>query len=103
MRGREHDAILCAKFIEQRDGERRAFFWSGAGAHFVDEHQGLRRGGFEHRFQIQHVRGKCGKIGGDGLLVADVDEHAIEQRQARRAARRREFPIARRARRVLSS
>jgi len=42
-------------FFEQRYGEGRAFLRSGAGAHFVDEHQGLRGGGLEHRFQIQHV------------------------------------------------
>ena len=41
----------------------------------------MRRGGLEHRFQIQHVGRECGKVRGDGLLVADIDEHAIEKRQ----------------------
>src|SRR2546421_2643272 len=37
VRGGEHDAILCAEFVEQRYGESRAFFGRGAGTHFVRE------------------------------------------------------------------
>ena len=70
-----------AKFLEQRDGERRAFFRSRAGAHFVHENERAIGGDFQHGFQIEHVRGKRGEVGGDGLLVADIGEHAIEDRQ----------------------
>ncbi len=41
----------------------------------------MRRGGLQHGFQIQHVGRERGQVRGDGLLVADVHEHAIEQRQ----------------------
>ena len=74
-------ALERAKFLEQRDGERGAFFRRGAGAHFVDENQRAIRRDLQHRFKIQHVRGKRGEVGGDGLLVADVGEHAVEHRK----------------------
>ena len=44
VRGGKNDAFFRAKFIEQRDGERGAFFGSGACAHFIDENERLRRG-----------------------------------------------------------
>ena len=84
VRGRERQAAALAEFIEQGDGERRAFFGSRARAEFIDEHERARRGGFEHGAHVEHVRGKCGEIGGDRLLVADVHKHAIDERQARR-------------------
>ena len=84
MRGRERQAAALAEFIEQRDGKRRAFFRSRAGAQFIDQHERARRGGFEHGAHVEHVRGKCGEIGGDGLFVADIHKHAIDERQARR-------------------
>ena len=81
MRGGEHDAFFRAEFVEERDGERGAFFGSGAGAHFIDEDERLWRRFFEHGFEIEHVRGKGGEIGGDGLFVADVHENAVENRE----------------------
>ena len=71
-------ARRAAKFFEQRDGERGAFLRGRTRAHFVHEDQGTIRGDIEHGFQVQHVRGKGGEIGGDGLLVANVGEHAVE-------------------------
>ena len=84
VRGRKRQAAALAEFVEQRDGERGAFFGSRARAQFIDEHERARRGGFEHGAHVEHVRGKRGEIGGDRLFVADVHEHAIDERQARR-------------------
>ena len=39
MRGGERQAAARAEFIEERDGQRGAFFGRGARAHFVDEHE----------------------------------------------------------------
>ena len=74
-----------AKFFEQRDGERGAFLRRSARAHFVHQNQRAVGDDLEHGFQIQHVRRKCGKVRGDGLLVADIREHAVEDRASRRA------------------
>ncbi len=84
VRGRKRQAAALAEFIEQRDGERRAFFGGRAGAQFIHEHERARSGGFEHGAHVEHVRGKRGEIGGDRLFVADVHEHAIDERKARR-------------------
>src|SRR3984957_10925776 len=70
-----------AEFFEQRDGESRAFFGRGARTHFVDENQRAVRRDLEHRFQIQHVRRKRGEVGGNGLLVTDIGQNVIEERQ----------------------
>src|SRR5262249_56096086 len=78
MRGGQHKTVFCTKFVEQSDGQRGAFFGRRSGSHFVDQNERLRRGGFQHAFQIQHVRGKSGKVRGNRLFVADIHEHAIE-------------------------
>ena len=84
VRGGERQAAALAEFIEQRDGQRRALFGRRARAQFIHEHERTRRGGFEHGAHVEHVRGKCGEIGGNRLLVADIHKHAIDERQARR-------------------
>ena len=78
MRGGKREAAARAKFFEQRDGECGAFFGRGAGAELVHEDERIFSGGFEHRAQIEHVRGKSREVGSDGLLVADVREDAVE-------------------------
>ena len=84
MRGCKRQAAALAEFIEQGDGQRRAFFRSRARAQFIHQHERARRGGFEHGAHVEHVRGKRGEIGGDGLFVADIHQHAIDKRKARR-------------------
>ena len=81
VRGGDGERAARAKLFEQRDGESRAFLGSCAGAHFVHENQRTVRGDIQHGFQIDDVRGKCGKVGGDGLFVADIGEHVIEDGQ----------------------
>ena len=94
VRRRERQRAPRAKFFQQRDSQRRAFFRSRARAHFVHQNQRTLRRNFQHRFQIQHVRGKRRKIRGNGLLVANIREHAVENRQLGDARPPREFPIA---------
>ncbi len=84
VRGRERQAAALAEFIEQGDGKRRALFRSCAGAQFIDQHERAWRGGFEHGAHVEHVRGKRGEIGGDGLFVADIHKNAIDERKAGR-------------------
>ncbi len=83
MRSREHNAIPGAKFVEQGHGQRRAFFRGRPGSHFVHERERFGRRRIEHTFQIQHVRGKRGKIRSNRLFVADVYEHSVEDGQNR--------------------
>ena len=81
VRGCERQRAPRAKFLEQRDSKRGTFFRRRAGAHFVDENQRALGGHLEHRFQIQHVRGKRREVRRDGLLVADIRQHMVENRQ----------------------
>ena len=80
MRRRQRQRPSRAKLLEQRNRERCALFRRGTRAHFVHQNQRPLRRDFQHGLQIQHVRRKCGKVGGDGLLVADINQHAVEHR-----------------------
>src|SRR5690348_8435352 len=81
MRGGNGERAAQAKFFEERDGERRALFGGSSRAHFVDENQRAIGGHIEHRFQVEHMRRKGGKIGRNRLFIADVRKNAIEDRQ----------------------
>ena len=81
VRGGERQRAAASELLEQSDGERGSLFGRGAGAHFIDQNQRAISGALEHRFEVQHVRGKRGQVRGDRLLIADIGEYAIEDRQ----------------------
>ena len=47
----------------------------------VQQHEGPRADGFDDAGEVLHVRGKSGQRLLDGLLVPDVGEHRVEERQ----------------------
>ena len=75
-----HGAAL-AKVFKNGHGQRRAFVGFGAGANLIQQHQIVWPHHFRHGLDVGHVRGKGAEVGLNGLLVADVRQHAPEQRQ----------------------
>jgi hypothetical protein len=98
MRCRQSKRAARAEFLEQRDGQGRAFFGRGSRAHFVYQNQRAVGGDFEHRLQVQHVRRKRGEVGGNRLLVADIRQNAIENRQFGAGCRDRNRRLRRKSR-----
>src|SRR5580704_16254054 len=98
VRRRQHDAIFLAKLFQQRHRERRALFRRRARSHFVHQHQRHRRSLRQHRFQVQHVRRKRRKVRRDRLLVANIHQHAVKQRQHRPLRRHRNSRLRRKRR-----
>ena len=81
MCGGEDKAMLFPEFVEERDSKCRTFLGSRASSHLVGEDERIGSGLIEHGFEIEHVSGKGGKIRGNGLFVADINEYVIEERQ----------------------
>lgn len=81
VRGGDGQGAARAKLLQERHGQRRTLFGGRAGAHLVDQDQRTLGGDFEHRFQIEGVRGKGREIGGDRLLIADVRKDVVENGQ----------------------
>ena len=75
-----HGAAL-AEVFENGHGQRRAFVGLGAGANFIQQHQIVWPHHFRHGLDVRHVGGKGAEVRLNGLLVADVRQHAPEQRQ----------------------
>ena len=69
------------EFFQNRARQRRAFARLRAAADFVQKDQGTRRSGFEHRLDREHMRGKGAEMIRDRLLVADIGENVVEERQ----------------------
>ena len=61
--------------------QRAAFFGIGGAAQFVDQHQRIRRGAFQHGFHRKDVRGKRAEAFLNRLVIADVGQHLVEQRE----------------------
>ena len=81
MRGCQYHAVLRAKLVQQRHRQRGAFFRRRSRAHFIHQDERIRRRCLQHGLQVQHMRREGGQIRRDRLLVADVHQHAVEQRQ----------------------
>ena len=91
-----------AEGVEHRDAQRAAFFGIGGAAEFVDQHQRIRRGAFQHRADRHDVGGEGAEAFLNRLVVADVGQHLVEQagtRLRRRERGGRRGPSARAGRR----
>ena len=83
MRGWRWSGARPAEKVHDRDRERGSFVRIGAGPHFVEQYE--RRGphALRHLGDVAHVRREGREVGGNGLLVADVGEYLVEDRQDR--------------------
>ena len=53
----------------------------GAGAQLIEQHQAIGRHGLEDLDDVAHVRAEGGERLLDALLIADIREHALEDRE----------------------
>ncbi len=82
MVGRDHDhASGFAKVLGDGNGECGAFFGIGRGTQFVEQHQGIRGRRARDEVDVRDMRGKRREILLDRLIVADVGENGVENRQ----------------------
>ena len=81
MRGDDGQAADAAEMSSDGDGESGAFFGIGGGAEFIEQDQRLRRRGAGDEIDVGDVRGEGGEILLDRLIVADVGEHGVEDRE----------------------
>ena len=63
------------------DGQRRALFGIGGRAQFVEQHQRMRGRVVRDEIDVGDVRRKRGQVLLDRLVVADVGEDGVEDRQ----------------------
>src|ERR1019366_9676972 len=83
VRGGDRGGSASCERLDDGAAERRALDGIGAGAEFVDQHQRLRRGVAHDLREVAEVRAERGERRLDALLVADVGEEAVEERDLR--------------------
>ena len=66
------------KWLGDGDGQRCAFLGISGGAQFVEQHQRLCRCSARDEVDVGDVGGECREILLDGLVVADVGQHGVE-------------------------
>ena len=75
------ECIINDEVIEQGLGESGTFGRIGARAQFVEQHETARAGRVDDAHDRAHVAGERRQGLGDRLLVADVGEDVLEDRQ----------------------
>ena len=73
--------------VGDRHGQCRAFFRIGGGAQLVEDHERSRSRRPRDEVDIGDVRGKSRKVLLDRLVVADIGQHGVEDREFRRVRR----------------
>ena len=86
MRGDDGDAADPAKVLSDGDGQSGAFFGVGRGAQLIEQHERVGGRGPGDEIDVRDVGGKGGKILFDRLVVADVGEDGVEDREFRPVA-----------------
>ena len=81
MRRNHRHAADLPKVSGNRDGERGAFFGIGGRAQFIEQHERLRSCSARNEIDVGDVGGESRKILLDRLIVADIGEHGVEDRQ----------------------
>ena len=89
MRCRERGRPTLCELLENRPAECRAFQWIGSGSQLVDEGKRRRRRRCQDLREIPKMCTEGGKTRFDRLLVADVGEVVVEDREFRPATARR--------------
>src|SRR5215469_13737859 len=75
------DAAEPAEVVGNGNGQGGAFFWIGGGTELIEQHERFGRRGARNEIDVGDVRGKGRKILLNRLIVADIGEHGIENRQ----------------------
>ena len=81
VRGHQRHGAALAKVLENGHGQRRAFVRLRAGPQLIHQHHVLFARHLRHPLNVLDVRRKRAQVGFDGLLVADIRQHAPENRQ----------------------
>ena len=81
VRGDDGHAADAAEMSGDGDGESGAFFGIGGGAEFIEQDQRIRGRGAGDEIDVGDVRGKRREILLNRLIVADVGEDGVENRQ----------------------
>ncbi len=81
MRGGQREGAGSAEMLHYRDAQRAALLGIGGRAHFVQQHQRVRRDVEDHLADVRNVRGKCAETLLNGLVVADIRQHLLENRE----------------------
>ena len=78
MRGGEGECARRAEVINHSHAQGAPFLGIGRRAQLVQQHQRIRRGVENHFADARDMGGKCAEVLLDGLVVADVREHLLE-------------------------
>jgi hypothetical protein len=70
-----------AEVLGDGNGQGRAFFGVGRGTEFVEQHQRTRGCGARNEIDVGDMRREGREILFDGLIVADVGQDRVENRQ----------------------
>ena len=81
MGGRNHQGAGLEKLVHQRPGERRAFLRIRSRTDFVQQNQIPVADRLQNRDHVSHVRGEGRQALLNRLLIADIDEDRLENRQ----------------------
>ena len=81
VRGDQREGAGRAEVLHERDAERAALFGIGGGAEFVEQHQRIRRDVQRHLADVGDVRGEGAEVFLDRLVVADIGQHLLEERE----------------------
>src|ERR1700757_1594919 len=81
MGGDDGDRTDAAEVVGDGDGQGGAFFGVGGGAEFVEQHERVRGRNAGNEVDVGNVGGEGGKILLDGLVVADVGENCVKNRE----------------------
>ena len=81
MRGNHGEGAGAAEVVHNGNPERAAFLGIGGGAQFIQEHQ--RVGGHieRHFADVRDVRGKRAEVFLDRLVIANIGQHLLENRE----------------------
>ncbi len=81
MRGDQREGSGHTEMLHDGDAERSALFGIGGRAEFVQQHERIGRDVERHLADVGNVRGKGAEIFLDGLVVADIRQHLLEERK----------------------
>ncbi len=81
VRGDQREGAGRAEVLDDGHAERAALFGIGGRAQFVQQHQRIGRDVERHLADVGDVRGKGAEVFLDGLVVADIGQHLLEERE----------------------
>ena len=81
VRGDQREGAGRAEVLHDGHAQRAALFGIGGRAQLVQQHQRIRRHIQRHLADVGDVRRKGAEVFLDGLVVADIGQHLLEERE----------------------